>query len=249
MVILKNTKKNTRFILVLILCCLTAIFQSCKKKRSEMAGILFKKTHNIVFKEMDPDEFTVFFKKELLRERSKMSNPQLLADHYKMNDYEPDFVLYHLWDGGIEAMLEKYRKASEHGLDPKLFQPDEIYALMTKIYSKDAIKTPEEAYKVISKLEIMTANSLVNYSSALQYGIINPRKIYSRYFIKTQRPDSTSINRVFYVENMTAYLDSIQPKNPDYLALQKAYLEGYEAPKMSKEETRRILLVNMERLR
>ena len=43
--------------------------------------------------------------------------------------------------------------------------------------------------------------------------------------------------------------DSIQPKDPQYLALQKAYLEGYDEPKMSKEETKRILLVNMERLR
>ncbi len=214
-----------------------------------MAGILFKRTHNKVFKDIDPDTFAVFFKKELRREKAIMGNPQLITDHYAQNDYEPDFVLYQLWDGSIQAMLEKYRKANEHGLDPKLFQPDEIRELMAKFYSKDAIKTPQDAYKYISKLEILTANSLINYSSALQYGIISPRKIYSRYFIKTLRPDSVSVNRVFSVENVSAYLDSIQPKDPEYLTLQKAYLDGYQAPKLSKEETRRILLVNMERLR
>jgi len=248
MILLKNTKKNTCFILVLIL-CLVATSQSCKKKRSEMAAVLFKRTHNPVFKDIDPDKFAAFFKRELKREKLSMSNPQLITDHYAQNDYEPDFVLYHLWDGSISAMLDKYRKANEHGLDPKLFEADQIHALMSKFYSKNAIKTPEEAYKYISKLEILTANSLINYSSALQYGLISPRKIYSRYFIKTQRPDSTSIIRVFSVENMPAYLDSIQPKDPNYLALQKAYLEGYKAPKLSIEETRRILLVNMERLR
>ncbi|MEO6851198.1 MAG: L,D-transpeptidase family protein, partial [Mucilaginibacter sp.] len=41
----------------------------------------------------------------------------------------------------------------------------------------------------------------------------------------------------------------IQPKEPEYLALQKAFLDGITAPGLSKEETKRILLVNMERAR
>lgn len=249
MIIFANTKRYPVFILVLMIFCLAAIFQSCKKKRPEMAAILYKRTHNKVFKDIDPDKFADFFKKELARERSVMSNPQFITDHYARNDYEPDFVLYQLYGGGIDAMLDKFRKANEHGLDPKLFKPDEIRALMDKFYSKDAIKTPKEAYKYMARLEILAANSLIDYSSALQYGVVSPRKIYSRYFIKTQRPDSLSIDRVFSVEDMRAYLDSIQPKSPEYLALQKAYLDGYQAPKFSKEETRRILLVNMERLR
>jgi len=214
-----------------------------------MASILFKRTHNTVFKDFDPDQFAVYFKRELRREKYGMSNPQSIIAHYEQNDYEPDFVLYQLWDGGLDAMVAKFRKANEHGLDPKLFKPDQITALMDKFYSKTAIKTPEDAYRYISKLEILSANSLIDYSSALEYGVISPRKIYSRYFIKTPRPDSTSINKVFSVENMPAYLDSIQPKDPQYIVLQKAYLDGYVAPKMSPEETKRILLVNMERLR
>jgi murein L,D-transpeptidase YcbB/YkuD len=249
MIIIKSTKKSTRLILVLILCCLAGIYQGCKKKRSEMASVLYKRTHEKVFKDIDPDEFAAFFKKELKREKAAMNNPQLMIAHYEQNDYEPDFVLYRLWDGGLDAMVANYRKANEHGLDPKIFKPDEISALIAKFTTKDAIKTKEEAYKYITKLEILAANSLIDYSGVMQYGLISPRKIYSRYFIKTARPDSTSVNRIFYVEDMHAYLDSIQPKDPQYLALQKAYLTGYQAHKMSKEETKRILLVNMERLR
>jgi len=214
-----------------------------------MSSILYKRTHNTVFKDIDPDEFAAYFKRELKRKRFDMSNPDWISAHYTQNDYEPDFVLYQLWDGGLDAMVAKFRKANEHGLDPKLFKPDQITALMDKFYSKTAIKTPRDAYKYITQLEILSANSLIDYSGALQYGIISPKKLYSRYFIKTLRPDSTSINRIFSIDNMAVYLDSIQPKDPQYRALQKAYLEGYEAPKMSKEETRRILLVNMERLR
>jgi len=249
MIILNNAKRTPRFILVLILCCLTITLQNCKRKRSEMATILYKKTHNKIFKDIDPDEFAQYFKRTLRNERSKMANPQLVFDHYDQNDYEPVFVLDHLWNGDLQAMVEKYRKANEHGIDPKIFQPDEIATLMNKFFAKDAIKTTDDAYQYMAELEILASNSLINYSSVLEYGIISPRKIYSRYFIKTLRPDSASMNKVFYIDNMRAYLDSIQPKDPEYLTLQKAFLDGVEGPKMSKEETRRVLLVNMERLR
>ena len=224
-------------------------FQGCKKKRSEMAAVFYKRTHNEVFKDFDPDEFTAYFKKELIRETPEMNNPQTIAEHYDQNDYEPEFVMYHLWDGGLQTMVDKFRNANEHGLNPKLFHPDQISALMDKFDNENAIKTHEQAYKYIAKLEILAANSLMDYSNAMQYGVISPRQIFSRYFIKTKRPDSLSMNRVFSIENISGYLDSIQPKDPEYLTLQKAYLEGYQAPKMSKEETRRVLLVNMERLR
>lgn len=244
-----DTKKTSLFVLVLMFFCLMIAFQSCKKKRSEIGKILFKQTHNKIFKDIDPDEYVNVFKKVLQQERSKLSNPQLIFDHYDQDDYTPVFVLDHLWNGDLTAMTADFRKANEHGLDPKLFDTDEIAALINKFHDKNAIKTVADAYEAIAHLEILTANSLINYSGDLQYGVISPRKLYSRYFIKTLRPDSVSMNHVFYVTDMRAYLDSIQPKDPQYLALQKAFLDGAQAPKMSKEETRRILLVNMERLR
>ncbi len=45
------------------------------------------------------------------------------------------------------------------------------------------------------------------------------------------------------------YLDSIQPKGAQYVALQKALASGITAPGHTKEETARILQVNLERLR
>ncbi len=249
MVLSKNTKKSLSLVLVFTLCCIVATFQSCKKKRSEMANILFKKTHNPVFKDFDFDEFTILFKNELEKQKLKINNAQLIANHYEENGYEPTFVINHLWNGDIDAMLDKFEKVNEHGINPNLFNPEQINALANKLQDKNSIKTTDDAYKTMAELEVLTANSLISYSNDLQYGLINPKKIYSRYFIKTQRPDTTSMNKLFYINNMKVYLDSIQPHSPDYLALQKAYLEGYEAPNLSKEETKRILLVNMERLR
>jgi len=244
-----DAKKLTAFILAFILGCLMLTYEGCKKKRAEMGKILYKRTHNSAFKDADPDEFAVVFKHVLVQNRDNMTNPDLIIKYYDEHDYEPVFVMDHLWNGDINTMTRYFDKAGEHGLDPGMFQTSRINKLIAKLNDKTKIKTTQDAYYAIAKLELATANSLINYSNDLQFGLVNPKRIYARYFIKTARPDSTSMFRVFALDNVKAYLDSIQPKSPEYLALQKAYLDGYEAPKMSKEETKRILLVNMERLR
>ncbi len=57
------------------------------------------------------------------------------------------------------------------------------------------------------------------------------------------------MNAVLSVTDLKSYLDSIQPKSASYLTLQKALAEGLVAPGMTKEETARVLQVNLERLR
>jgi L,D-transpeptidase YcbB len=249
MIALLNAKKCAGLLLAFIFGCLLLTYQGCKKKRDEMGQILYKHTHNPVLKDASQEDFAMVFKRVLAQNRNSLSNPDLIMKYYHENDYEPVFVMNHLWNGDLRTMISYYKRASEHGLDPAIFNPGQLNDLIEKFYSKDAIKTTGQAYYDIAKLEMLAANSMINYSNDLQFGLVNPKKIFSRYFIATARPDSSSMKHVFAVANVKAYLDSIQPKNPEYLALQKAYLEGFVAPKMSKEETRRILLVNLERLR
>jgi murein L,D-transpeptidase YcbB/YkuD len=228
---------------------LTFTFQSCKKSRSDIGKILYTKTRNKVFKDVTPEGFAEVFQKVLADEKSKLAYPQLITAFYSQNDYDPVFVMNHIFNGDLKATVAYYQRAGEHGLDPRLFNADKISVLINKFYNKKAIKNLDEAYHDMAELELLTANSLISYSSALQYGVINPRWIYVRYYTKTARPDSTSMSRVFHIASLKTYLDSIQPKNPQYLMLQKALASGYTAPGMSNEETRRILLVNLERLR
>jgi L,D-transpeptidase YcbB len=244
-----NAKQYTCLALALLLSCLLLTLPGCKKKRTEMGKVFYKHTHNPVYKDLDEDEFTVVFKKVLAQNRDNMANPDFIINYYDQNDYEPVFVMDHLWNGDIDAMLGYFKKAGEHGLSPELFKTDRIKTLIGELTGKNSVKTTDEAYEDIAKLEMLSANSMINYSSDLQFGVINPKHIYARYFVKTPRPDTTSMGRVFNIDNLKTYLDSIQPKNPEYLALQKAYRDGIEVPKMSKEECRRILLVNLERLR
>jgi murein L,D-transpeptidase YcbB/YkuD len=244
-----SVKKIILPALLLVLSVTVFTFQSCKKKRSALANVLYKKTHNKVFKNYDADEFAVVFKAVLDSEKAKIPHGDVIVAHYQTDDYRPDFVLDHLFNNDLLTAVSYFEKADEHGLDSSIFQPDEIRQMVAKFKVKNGIKTIEEAYHDMAELEIAASNSLIDYSNDLQYGVVNPKKIFKRYFMATREPDTASMAHVFHISNMEAYLDSVQPQNPQYYVLQKAFLSGAQAPGKTQEETKRILLVNMERLR
>jgi murein L,D-transpeptidase YcbB/YkuD len=230
-------------------CVLLLIIQSCKKKHSEVADNLFKITQNKVFKDLDPDAYAEVFKKELSVQKAGIANEQVIEDYYKNNEYLPLFTLNHLANGDLDAIPTYFDKAGEHGLDVSLFPSAELKSLVAKFHGKDGIKSIDEAYTDLAKLELLTASSLIKYSNDLQFGVINPKKIYSRYFTATKRPDSISMKAALTASSTKSFLDSIQPKNPQYIALQKALASGAPQAGMTAEETRKYLLVNLERLR
>jgi murein L,D-transpeptidase YcbB/YkuD len=244
-----TTNKTPLSLILLFIFVLSLTFQSCKKKHSEMADELFKITKNKVFKDVDPEAYAEVFKKELAAEKLKLANEPVIEAYYKANDYQPTFVLNHLSNGDLDAIPQYYIKANQHGLDSNLFNPNELKALIAKFHNDKKIKTIDEAYHDLAKLELLTASTLTKYANAIQFGVINPKKIYSRYFVATKRPDSTSMKALFTTNSIQAYLDSIQPKNPQYIALQKVFVSGEALPGLSKEETHRYLMVNLERLR
>jgi len=214
-----------------------------------MGKTLFTKTKNKVFKDVTPDGFAEVFQKVLDDEKSKMTYPQVITAYYAENDYDPMFVMDHMFNGDLKTTVAYYQKANEHGLTPNMFKADEIDTLINRLCAKKGVKTLNEAYHDMAELELLTANSLITYSNAMQYGLVNPQKIYARYFTTTKLADSLSMDQVFHKANLKNYLDSIQPKNPQYIALQKALISGYQAPGFSKEETQRIITINLERLR
>lgn len=229
---------------------LSVILSSCgKKNRSDISKALYGETKNKAFKDLNSDSFAVVLKKRLATSKAALSNPKLITAFYEQHDYEPVLVLQHLPKGQLKTITEYLGKSAEHGLDPEIFKYNELNTLVGKFYDKKAIKSKEEAYQQLADLEILTANSLINYNNALQYGILSPRKIYANYYTETKRPDSNTMQRVFAISDVKAFLDSIQPKDPQYIALQKALASGARDGKMTPEESQRVLTVNLERLR
>lgn len=242
-----NHRSRTFF--TLLLCTLFISIQSCKKKRSELANLFYQKTHNKVFKKLDPDQFATVFQAVIDSEKSAFKYPDAIKNFYDSHDYEPVFLLANLKNDGLKTLVDYYDKANDQGLDSNMFHAQQVRALLAKFYDKKAIKTVDEAYHNMAELELITANSLIRYSNAIQYGVVNPKNIYQRYFIKTKYADSTSINQALNATDLKKYLDSIQSKDPEYIALQKAYTSNTIIPGTSAEESKRIFMVNLERLR
>ncbi|GAA4317269.1 hypothetical protein GCM10023149_14760 [Mucilaginibacter gynuensis] len=242
-----NNKKGFLFLLAAMLFTLT--FQSCKKSRSDMGKELAHITKNKVFKEVTPEGFAPVFEKALAEKKSTLGNQQLIASFYAGNDYDPVLIMEHLKNGDLKVLSDYLRRANEHGIKPETFQAVELKNLLDKIHDKKSIKTVNDAYETMAQLELAIANSLIKYSNAMQYGLVSPRKIYARYYTETKRPDSTSMLHALKVTALKNYLDSIQPKDPQYKLMQKALAEGITAPEISKEETQRYLIVSLERLR
>ena len=223
--------------------------QSCRKKRTELAIELLKETNNKVFRDATPEGFSEAFKKVFDEEKSKIPNIAFIRMFYDQNDYEPVFLLDHLFNNDLSTAVDYFQKANEHGLNPEIFQAESLKTLITKFQTKKGIKTLKEGYDDMAKVEILAASSLLNYSNALLYGVVNPKKIYHRYFLATRTPDSVAMLQIFNLKNVKGYLDSIQPKYPQYLALQKALASDTPGPGISSSETKRIIEVNLERLR
>ncbi|RZL46456.1 MAG: L,D-transpeptidase [Pedobacter sp.] len=224
-------------------------FQSCKKSHSDIGAVVFKETRNKIFKDIETEAFVEKFKSTFDKQEKQYRNPKFLRALYEANDFEPILLMKNLQKDKLKEAIVVLNNSSTHGLDPAIFKTAQLNELIEKIYNKKEIKTLDEAYQVLIDLELSAANSLTNYSNALQFGILSPRKIYAQYYTATKRPDSISFLKVFETGDVKSFLDSIQPKEKQYLALQKALEDKVVLPGTSAEETERVLKVNLERLR
>ncbi|WP_187774887.1 L,D-transpeptidase family protein [Pedobacter sp. BS3] len=228
---------------------LLAIVASCKKPKSDIGGILFKESRNKIFKRVDLDDYAAVFDSVLKAEKKNLTNPVTIRKFYQDNENDAYFIAHFAPKEHLKTLLDYYAKAPEHGLSPDYFNYTELKPLIDKLYDKHAIKTVNEAYRVIAHTELLVANSLLNYSSAIQFGVVNPRKTFSRYYMKTARPDSAFYQQVFTVQDVKSYLDSIQPKSSAYIKIQDALKNNTVYQGLTAEETRKTFELALERLR
>ena len=235
--------------LLLIICSIFFTLQSCKKSHSDIGQAVFKETRNKIFKDIETDVFIERFKESFDRQKSKFKNPKFLAALYEAHDFEPLILMRDLPNHKLEKAVAILNDSHAHGLKPESFQGDRLNELLKKVYDKKAIKSVDEAYQLLIDLELTAANSITNYSNAIQFGMVSPRKIFAQYYTETKRPDSSTFMSVFETKDLTLFLDSIQPKSKEYLTLQKALKDNIQVPGTNKEESERIIIVNLERLR
>ncbi|TCD01801.1 L,D-transpeptidase [Pedobacter psychroterrae] len=129
-------------------------------------------------------------------------------------------VIKYFDNGGLDTLKAYIEKAELHGFSKDNFRYEQLSKVLALLDS-GKFKNIEEVYPVIADLELNTAEALVKYHNFVYYGVVNPRKILSKYNIPVKRPDSLSIIKVLATENMVQLLRDIQPASADYKMFQK----------------------------
>nr|WP_162988688.1 L,D-transpeptidase family protein [Pedobacter schmidteae] len=197
-------------------------------------------------KEMKPDhrskhriDSVELFKRLLKDNRDVLSYPEQLQVYYQKNNYKTTLINRFLWTDDLQYLIADLEDAGSHGLDPELFLTSKLRKRSTNL----------NTYENEVVLELLTANALLKYSVAMQFGLLDPYSLDSNYFTTTVHADSTFLMQVLEVRTLKKYLDSIQPKSKAYFALQEALKSETPVNGKTLKETQSILAVNLERLR
>lgn len=240
-------KYNLRFLYIPVIVLL--LFTLGCKQQPKIATKFFEHYQNQVYKDFDTTAYYAEFKHQLTILKPDLHYAPALTLYYSQQNFEPYFVDRFLFNKQIPVLIQYLKSAKEHGLNPSLFKAENIERDLDTIEANH-FKSITEVYPILARLEIETANSLLVYSSALQYGVVNPRNLYRRYDMPVKRPDTTIFKKAFQIENLKQYLGQIQPKSEAYLAL-KSELASINTNVVDSAKTERIniLKINMERLR
>lgn len=219
------------------------------KQPPPIANKFYEHYKNPIYKDFDTAAYNAEFKKQLSVSKPQLRYAELIAKYYNAHTIEPHFTDQFLLNGQLSTLVQYLNKANEHGLNASVFKADKIVKELNKIKA-NRFTAISEVYPVLARLEIEAANSLLTYSSMLQYGVVNPHTLYGRYNMKIKRPDSLFINQIYKTDNLNVYLEQIQPKNPAYLALKKALADiNTDVVDSDKIQRLRLIKLNMERLR
>ena len=141
-----------------------------------------------------------------------------LKSFFSSRDYHPLFIKDFESVLSVNPILNLFSKAGEHGIQPTMYHLDLIKDEISKITG-----TPSERYLHMANAELLLSDAVLKYAYHLRYGVVNPTKIYSEnYSLPVVDSAKRDIFKPLNVENVFEYLNSLQPKNPQYKKLQAA---------------------------
>ncbi|GAA4804906.1 hypothetical protein GCM10023231_37550 [Olivibacter ginsenosidimutans] len=221
---------------------LAGVWTACTKSSTPLGKILYQETKNQVYQNLDADSLAETFKAYMVTHPKAFKNPKYIERFYQSQQYIPVLLTRFYADSSLFQFIDRLEHIGEHGLSPHNYPIAALKRSLQELSDKSVIRTPAEAYTHIVASELLFADAFTNYSIALQYGQLNPRRSLSRYYIPVARPDSLAFMRVLSTQDLASYLDSIQPKNVFYRQLQQA-LQTEKGSKVM------ALTANLERLR
>lgn len=244
----KTFSNSSTYFFIAVL-AMILLFSACRRSQSELGKLAAKISGNKIFKEIEEETFAEKLSEMRGRQSNQFKNPKFLKAFYEKNEDAPVLLSKILADAQLDSVIAILGRSDVHGLNPELFRVAQLKTLYEQLKSKEKITTVDDAYAVLTKLELSLANAITDYSHAMQFGALSPRKIYAQYYTKTTRPDEKSFEHALEVKDVKMFLDSVQPKDQQYVALQQALKKQRAASSEAGEEMERILVVNLERLR
>lgn len=232
--------------IVAMTCALFCLSCTAKRSFTSIPPVKLNKASTPVIKQIDRIDVASEFKKVFEARHLAFNYPDRIDSFYKINNYQPVLVPRFMPKHELQTLEDYLMNANLHGIAPDVFSVSRLKDLLENYGNKKARTKEREVYRNTMELELLVADVMIKYSTAMQFGLVDPTRVYTNYSTPTLRPDSTSAMQVFEVRDIKAYLDSIQPKEPDYIALQKA-LKAETG--VENDTLYRALVVNLERLR
>ncbi|WP_400262618.1 L,D-transpeptidase family protein [Sphingobacterium sp. SG20118] len=218
-------------------------FSSCQTKPPTFGDILASSYDQKLFKDFDSTAYFTAVQRELKNEKIRFFNPKWMSE---IADSTKGFTWIHgqLLTGGTDTLLYYLNRADEHGIKSSIFHTEEIQNALHKL-KKNNIADLDEAYTVLAKIELLSSDALVAYVNMLENGIVNPKRLYGRYFVEHSR---YSLNKAKQLLDSNLIVSEViheaQPTNAYYKKFQQLLTEGNV-----RSEDYNDVLMTMERLR
>ena len=155
-----------------------------------------------------------------------VTNSSVLGQFYKQNDYNPLWIEKEPKFSKIKDVLSIFDESYTHGLTPEMFNRSAIQQIADSISNEFYIW--EDYVSVAVRLELMLSESVIKYSTIMQFGYLNPQTLFpDEYHIDIRQPDSLHYCEIFkqLQNDPIAHLVSAQPKDRVYLKMQEDLLK------------------------
>jgi murein L,D-transpeptidase YcbB/YkuD len=201
-----------------------------------------------MFNDFDTVAYRSVFETVLKQSKAGLSNPKVTGAFYEAQDHKPLLITHFFTNGGLDSLQHSLEESRADGFNPKVFKVDELQALLQTLKANQ-FKNIAEVYPVIAKLELLSADALLRYTTFIQYGSVNPRKFYNRFYINVKRPDSLKLDSILHTKDIVATLTKARQRSNGYLALKRQLAHYRDSLKTDENPAIQTIKLNMERMR
>jgi len=199
------------------------LLNSCSKNKQEpkKPNFLTRSFKDTLFYDQNDESRSLILKMRLERNFDHFSNKKILDSFYRAHGFKSILEEVFLESGGFDQLSKYTEESVYHGLNPEYYHGKKIKFLLNS-FRNHSYKDLVHAYIALADLELVSLNALISYSRDLQYGRLNPSKLFtSDYNIRYKSPDSTFLRDLLNLKNLNHYLDSIQPKKKNYVLMEE----------------------------